>query len=178
MRLFAAAIFGLAGLATVPACARAPSSSDFTATVECGPKTFEGAVECLRSTLPPTTRAELLKPDGAIRAHLSFGMMLRNEWGLWDEQSPLARSLTADGFTHPDDMSGAIIDAYIATERGQRFDKSAAIKQYRRYWEKADKRTPLPLSACANELMAASDFKACWKDANGSVIGEIKTGPE
>lgn len=43
--------------------------------------------------------------------HDGLGRMMRNYWGLWGD-SELKNDLTALGFTHPDDMSGFILDSY------------------------------------------------------------------
>ena len=101
--------------------------------IACAPATFDTAVQCLHDDLPPRTRAALLKPDGAIRAHLGLGTFLRNEWGLW-KGGPLMASLLEIGFRHPDDMSGAILNAYVARENGKDFDVRKAAAGSTNYW--------------------------------------------
>lgn len=46
-------------------------------------------------------------------AHSSLGRHIRNEWGLWDDKSPLHLHLKEQGIPHPDDMSHAILEGYL-----------------------------------------------------------------
>jgi hypothetical protein len=50
-------------------------------------------------------------PDGDFSSyvHHTFGMYLRNNWGLWRD-SKLAKNLYAMGILHPDDMTAIILD--------------------------------------------------------------------
>ena len=89
----------------------------------CAPPTYEAAIECLDKILPADHQAALAAPDGALEAHFGLGMFLRNNWGLWQE-GPLYSSMLAMGFTHPDDMSGAILDGFAARERGESYTPS------------------------------------------------------
>ena len=86
----------------------------------CAPPTYEAAIECLDRILPAEHQAALAGPHGALEAHFGLGMFLRNNWGLW-RQGPLYSSMQAMGFTHPDDMSGAILDGFAAQERGESY---------------------------------------------------------
>ena len=178
MRVLAAAV--LLSLSATVACAEKPRTGDFSATVACAPATFEAAVSCLETTLPTGARAELIAPDGPVRAHFGFGMMLRNKWGLQDKNSPLHQALKKHGFIYPDDMSGTIIDAYVAGEKGERFDKSAAVVQYRVYWTKAAKRTRVPVERCLAYKTDSDnlDVDTCWINGNGSRVGELKQDPK
>ena len=103
--------------------------------VACAPITFDQAVQCLHDELSSKAKADLLAPDGALRAHTGLGMFLRNEWGLW-KHGPLAVSLIGLGFKHPDDMSATILEAYVAREQGKPFDIKGKIAEYDAYWDR------------------------------------------
>jgi hypothetical protein len=49
--------------------------------------------------------------DKMIEYHMSFGMWLRNNWGLW-KGSRLASYFNQLGIRYPDDMSGIILDTF------------------------------------------------------------------
>jgi hypothetical protein len=80
--------------------------------------------------------------DGAFsaRVHLSLGMFLRNNWGLW-HGSPLNQSFQEMGLLHPDDMSGVILDSYQRRLKGEDIRLQEQIDMYRTFWsnQKPDK---------------------------------------
>lgn len=47
-----------------------------------------------------------------IEYHFGLGMWMRNNWGLWRGKSRLLPFFEAKGITHPDEMSGYILDTY------------------------------------------------------------------
>ena len=53
----------------------------------------------------------LPKRDSMINYHMGLGMWMRNNWGLWSS-SRLQTYFLLRGVTHPDDMSGVILDYY------------------------------------------------------------------
>lgn len=55
---------------------------------------------------------EQLRTYKAIEFHNSLGRWIRNNFGLWEEQSELKAWLIDKSFTHPDDMSNHIIEEY------------------------------------------------------------------
>ncbi|TXF90886.1 hypothetical protein FUA23_03560 [Neolewinella aurantiaca] len=80
--------------------------------------------------------------DGAFsaRVHLSLGMHLRNNWGLW-LGSPLHQSFRKMGLHHPDDMSGVILDSYQRRLKGEDIRLQEQIDSYTTFWnqQKPDK---------------------------------------
>ena len=68
----------------------------------------------LDKQLPEIDKKEMAaKPnrDGMIIYHHGLGTWIRNNWGLW-AGSRLQKYFTDRGITHPDDMSGVILDYY------------------------------------------------------------------
>lgn len=79
------------------------------------PTTPEEAIQVLDAMLSEEDKEYLrTEKNAAIKCHHSLGRWIRNNWGLWaDEKSPLKSYFIERGIEHPDDMSGAILDAYV-----------------------------------------------------------------
>jgi len=77
---------------------------------------------------------------GAIstgQLHMSVGMYIRNNWGLWyAERTKLKDWFTSIGIHHTDDMSGIILDSYVAYLRDEPYDLMADVKKYKDHWVK------------------------------------------
>lgn len=84
------------------------------------PPALARAIVFLDSALPPATKDRLRHalPDSSIYYHMSLGMWLRNEAGLW-RGGEIADSMRAHGVRHPDDMSDVILRAYGFYLRGK-----------------------------------------------------------
>ena len=71
--------------------------------------------------LPEVDRKEmhaLPKRDDMIQYHMGLGMWIRNNWGLWGG-SRLQKYFSERGITHPDDMSGLLLNFYYDWLHGQ-----------------------------------------------------------
>ena len=77
------------------------------------PQTLSEAVSYLRDNISDEDKKYLVE-NGAISVHHTLGRWIRNNWGLW-EDSQLKKSLEAEGFIHPDDMSNYIIEEFVKT---------------------------------------------------------------
>ncbi len=69
------------------------------------------------------------------RAHMGFGMWMRNNWQLWGG-SRLSKYFNEMGIYHPDDMSGIILTNYHRRLTGKEIQLEEQIKYYQDYWEK------------------------------------------
>lgn len=70
-------------------------------------------------------------------ADLHHGLMmeLRNYWGLWNPDAPIVQScLNTYGVSFSDDVSGLIMDGFLAKLRGKSFDAHAAAERYKEHW--------------------------------------------
>jgi len=82
------------------------------------PRTVDEAVERISATLKPEDREKLLamKREDVIMYHHGWGTGIRNEFGLWQAESPLRddcakrQGVTHDKI-HPDDCSMIIMEA-------------------------------------------------------------------
>lgn len=75
------------------------------------PKTVEEAVKILLAKLPSEYLQHLARAseDSLAEYHLTLGMTIRNEMGLWGDNFELIESL---GYgVHPDDVSAVIVQA-------------------------------------------------------------------
>jgi hypothetical protein len=71
--------------------------------------------------------------DGMIEYHMSLGMGLRNQWGLWRD-SRLARYFNQLGVHHPDDMSGIILETFWCKLHSLPFRLDERVRYYQAYW--------------------------------------------
>jgi hypothetical protein len=78
------------------------------------PKTLDEAVTALNRMLSADAQS-FLKEGGeqaASELHHTLGRYLRNRWSLWSDSELAQHMRDAQGITHPDDMSHAILVAY------------------------------------------------------------------
>jgi len=66
--------------------------------------------------------------DDMIQYHFGLGMWIRNNWGLWGG-SRLSEWFNKKGITHPDDMSGIILDSFWKHLNNQPIDWEEKLKE-------------------------------------------------
>lgn len=103
------------------------------------PRTIEECCLYLDEHLHDEVKAFLksnTKEKSEAMLHHSLGRRIRNQWGLWKQDSELYHYLTALGFQHADDMSGIIIHFYWKHINGLPWDGlDAEIKKYQDHWK-------------------------------------------
>ncbi len=72
-----------------------------------------------------------------IRYHMSLGMWMRNNWGLWGG-SRLAKWFNTQGIEHPDDMSGIILDSFWRHLNNKPIKLDQQVKFYQDYWKQQE----------------------------------------
>ncbi|NLZ06881.1 MAG: hypothetical protein GXY19_17070 [Phycisphaerae bacterium] len=77
--------------------------------------------------------------DGMIRYHFSLGLGIRNAWGLW-AGSALARHMQELGFTHPDEMSGTILETFWCKRHARDFRLEERATGYKKRREAEENR--------------------------------------
>lgn len=97
------------------------------------PTNLDEAVDYLLSRM--TEEDKVAYRDGAPVPHFTLGMSMRNEWGLWFNETPLGKWFQSNDIHHGDDRSGVIFDALRAKLKGEVFDIKAAAEWYKKYWE-------------------------------------------
>ena len=78
------------------------------------PKSKEEAFSILDTLLSTQDKDQIKnsRKDNLINYHFSLGMYIRNHFGLWAGNEMLSESFEIDENTHPDDISGIILDQY------------------------------------------------------------------
>jgi hypothetical protein len=102
------------------------------------PINLEDAVSILKEGLDKDDIVEIKQPNfQPSQVHLSIGMLLRNEWSLWDKSTICVVWFKKNyGIDHADDISGLILHCLCADIRGEpRKDKELA-KRYIDHWKK------------------------------------------
>lgn len=66
--------------------------------------------------------------------HHTTGRALRNNWGLWDENSELYKYFKGLGIWHADDMSHIILQSFHRKINGKEIDLDRQIKYFQDYW--------------------------------------------
>lgn len=80
---------------------------------------------------------QLTEEEFSGRAHMHFGMWMRNNWQLWGG-SRLSKFFNDMGVYHPDGISGIILDSYHRYLTGSDIKLEEQIKFYQDYWRKAN----------------------------------------
>jgi hypothetical protein len=79
------------------------------------PKNLMECFKILDKELPENSKLEFkINNSGySILQHFGTGMWIRNQFGLWDDESPLRKFFSKKiPYSHPDDLSGLILTAY------------------------------------------------------------------
>jgi hypothetical protein len=111
------------------------------------PSDLEDAFVELRRLMPSAMIDEMNGlSEGEVGAHYhrSFGMWIRNNWGLW-AGSRLAQWFNRIGIYHPDDMSAIVIDSFWRHLHGRPIGLEEQVTFFRDYWLIHG---PLPVPAC------------------------------
>jgi hypothetical protein len=98
------------------------------------PTSLGPAIDILLSRMDEPTKervrnGQLELPD----LHMSVGMSIRNDWGLW-HHSPLANWFNSTGIYHADDMSGILLESLQRHIKNEDIDLSGQVKYYQDFW--------------------------------------------
>jgi len=105
------------------------------------PVNLDDAVSILKAELLPGDIKEFKnKHFCPSHMHFGFGMMLRNEWSLWDTDSQLVRWFKAKyGIDHADDISSMILDCLYRDVLKKPRQTEALAATYIAHWKKMKK---------------------------------------
>jgi len=92
------------------------------------PTDLEGCFRELDKLMTENNKEEFRKST-PISYHMGLGRNLRNRWGLWTS-SKLQEYFLDLGVTHPDDMSGIILDSYHRYLSGKEIDLDRQLSRY------------------------------------------------
>ncbi len=100
------------------------------------PDNLDKAVESIVSRLSQAD-VDRIKTGDPAHVHMSVGRYYRNDWRLWDRESPLVKWFIDNlGIVHGDDLSGTILSAVWAKVRNEPFDAIAHVQRYKDHWAK------------------------------------------
>lgn len=100
------------------------------------PKTLNAAIDELYSRLTEDDISFIKKNDNSKCHHYS-GMQMRNDWDLWNKNSPLNKDVQQRfKLSHGDDMSGLIYEGLWARVKGNDVDTAlqSAANRYIKHW--------------------------------------------
>lgn len=110
------------------------------------PKNLDEAIDMLLAMKGADGWAKT--PEGEARAstHFNVGRTVRNRWGMWQKDSPLATWFReTHGITHADDMSAIIFTSAHRMANGKPLDVAGQVKRCLEYWANVEKnRGPRP----------------------------------
>jgi hypothetical protein len=71
-------------------------------------------------------------------AHMGIGRTLRNEWGLWKQDSKLYRYFTGLGIFHPDDMSSIVLTSYHRKKNNEPINLEEQVQGFIKFWKERE----------------------------------------
>ena len=104
------------------------------------PKTVDECMQALAEMFSFEAQSEFLKmeKEDLILCHHGLGQWMRNNWGLWEDVSPLKDHMTSLGFKHPDDMSQALIEEYWNRMNNHPSEILKEAQKSTEYWAKKE----------------------------------------
>lgn len=102
------------------------------------PTTLDEAIAAFAKILNNGEVAQVVSmaEDDLITLHHGLGTFIRNNWGLWDENSPLYNHMRSLGFLHADDMSMSLIREFWNRANKKPSQLAEEIAEYKDYWDK------------------------------------------
>lgn len=98
------------------------------------PTNLEDILDYLDKSVSKEDKAEFLKSKlGSF--HNSIGRAMRNDWGLWDQNSEISQWFLSIGIWHADDMSGIILDSFRRRLIGLDIELNYQVENYKFYWK-------------------------------------------
>jgi hypothetical protein len=109
--------------------------------VDWKPTTVDECMKAFNEMLTPEEQIEVanMSKDELGRMHHGLGQWIRNNWELWQENTPLCSHMMALGFQHADDMSMSLIEEWWARMNNLPSTMEEDIKKYAEFWEKSRK---------------------------------------
>jgi len=77
---------------------------------------------------------EMTEESAIAVCHHTVGRSIRNDWGLWKEDSPLVKWFNEKKIYHADDMSSIIIISFHRKINGKDINLDNQIEKYIEYW--------------------------------------------
>ena len=100
------------------------------------PSTIERAVDHIVESLSDEEKQAIFEePTNSWACYHAIGRYIRNEWSLWEPDSPLKRdAVETYGIAHADDISGLIIEWVFSKIKRHEFDPIKHVQIYHEHW--------------------------------------------
>lgn len=103
------------------------------------PKTLDEAVDLIVNGLEDEDISYIRNHPKPSYNHFGIGMWFRNNWSLWERDTPLTQWFIKNlGIVHADDTSSTIFAAVWAKVRNELFNPLDHVEKYKRYWWSID----------------------------------------
>ena len=101
------------------------------------PETLEEAIEYALVNFHGVEKIldESSENEFSIKAHTSYGLWIRNNWGLWKGGTNLYFWFLTLGIKHPDDMSDIIMRSIHRRFYGKELELEKQVQHYKDYWK-------------------------------------------
>jgi hypothetical protein len=101
------------------------------------PSTLDDAIATIRSGMTDEDYTHINHPNfSPAQLHFSVGMMIRNEWSMWDKETILVKWFKSKyDIDHADDISGLILDCLHRDIIGQPRRDVELAKRYIAHWK-------------------------------------------
>lgn len=102
------------------------------------PITITEALEMFLSALDDDekkTFSEIEENQIAIFHH-TLGQDIRNEWSMWEKNTPLVNNFKEIGITHADDMSSILLTSAHRQIHKKPIELKEQVDYYQKYWNK------------------------------------------
>lgn len=116
------------------------SQSTDTKELKYKPKDLDEAIVQLDRIFPDSFKTQIYnmsEDEFLSNTHMSTGMWIRNNWGLWKGKD-LAKYFNNLGIYHPDDMSSIILRCYYRHLHEKPYELDNQIAGYQDYWKRME----------------------------------------
>ncbi len=124
------------------------------------PRNLEEAFIELKKMLRPDLLKEMKEgsEQDMVQYHMGLGLWMRNNWSLW-AGSRLGKYFNGIGISHPDDMSGIILDSFWRHLNAKPIRLEEQVAYYQRFWRvnAEPKKKSCPLDGSEIEITMTLD---------------------
>ncbi len=93
--------------------------------------------------MTPQDRTAIAKAEHPSEFHMTVGRTLRNSWSIWSEGTLIRNWFRNIGISHPDDISGMILERLWREVRGEPFSQQEFVAKTQDFWQQSLGR-PIP----------------------------------
>lgn len=99
------------------------------------PTTLEDAVKMIVDGLDQE-EIKFIQNNICCSIHHSFGRAIRNNWSLWDRETPLVlHFLERFNIVHADDISGMLMECTWRLVKGESWKLEEQVERYHTHWK-------------------------------------------